>query len=148
MSQYGFRLVLCTGLLITGIPAAHAFHDLPTFQCMLSDQPYPDYDRGVDYRTFHHATTHEIFLICESNNVVIGDNIRAVWIADNTIKPVLDNVLIKERKRVVLSNLNDLDLFKARFAFAEPCNGWPIGEYHIRLYINNIEADAYHFDIR
>lgn len=131
--------------LCAAVSAAHA--TLPVFQCTLTDHGRANNDRGVTYKTFH-TNAQQISLICDSDNVVKGDSIRAVWIADDTNCPEWDNTLLKQTKRVVRSNLTTMDLYKTIFTFNRPDTGWPLGTYHVRLYINNVQGDDYRFTIR
>ncbi len=145
MRQLKSRLILLLGICVA-ITSAHA--TLPVFQCTLTDHGRANNDRGVTYKTFYH-TTEQVYLICDSDNVVRGDSIRAVWIADDTNYPEWDNTLLKQTKRVVRSDLKALDLYKTIFTLYKPCDGiWPLGTYHVRLYINNVESDDYRFTIR
>lgn len=144
MRQLKSRLILLFGLCAV-VTAAHA--TLPTFQCTLTDRGRANNDRGITNKTFH-RNSEQIFLICDSDNVRRGDSIRAVWIADDTYCSEWDNTLLKQTKRVVRTDLNALDLYKTIFSLDRPCNGWPTGTYHVRLYINNIEGDDYRFTIR
>lgn len=144
MRQLKSRLILLLGLCAV-VTAAHA--TLPTFQCTLTDHGRANNDRGVTNKIFHRSS-EQLFLICDSDNVMRGDSIRAVWIADDTYCSEWDNTILKQTKRVVRTDLKALDLYKTIFAINSPCNGWPAGSYHVRLFINNIEGDDYRFTIR
>lgn len=140
-------MALFIGIYSAGSYAAKSDMFLPTYQCTLTKHRKVYDITNVGTQSFT-TSTPEIFLICESNNVVKGDNFRAVWIADITSQPGWDNYKISERMAVVRKDLNDLDLFKTTFALRKPCNGWPVGSYHVRIYINGVEGYDYQFAIR
>lgn len=144
---YKSLIVLFVGVYASANYAAKFDMFLPTYQCTLTKQRDVYDITNVGTQAFT-ASTPEIYLICESDNVVKGDNIRAVWIADNTSRPGWDNYKITERMAVVRKDLNDLDLFKTTFTLKMPNDGWPIGSYHVRVYVNGSEGYGYHFDIR
>lgn len=148
MSQHHITRLILSIALYAAATASTATQDvLPLFQCTLTNHGRVNNDRGVTHKTFSSGSS-QVFLICDSDTVRKGDSIRAAWIADDTNNPAWDNTLIKQSKRVVARNLNSLDLYKTIFTLERPCNGWPLGTYHVRLYINGIEGDDYSFTIR
>lgn len=120
---------------------------LPTYECTLTNQR-SHYDMANTGKNQFMTYTPEIFLICQSDTVVKGDNLRAVWIADNAEKPGWDNYKIAERKSVVRSDLNGLDMYRTVFSIKKPMNGWPTGSYHVRIYLNGTEGYRYDFVVR
>lgn len=142
-----FMMALIIGIYSAGSYASKFDMFLPTYQCTLTKHRKVYDISNVGTQSFT-TSTPEIFLICESNNVVKGDNFRAVWIADNTTQQGWDNYKIAERMVVVRKDLTDLDLFKTTFKLRKPHGGWPVGSYHVRVYINGVEGYDYRFDIR
>jgi hypothetical protein len=140
-------IALFVGIYSTGNYAAKLDMFLPTYQCTLTKQRHVYDISNVGTQSFI-TSTPEIYLICESDNVVKGDNFRAVWIADNTSQQGWDNYKIAEHMVVVRKDLNDLDLFKTTFKLRKPHGGWPAGSYHVRVYINGVEGYGYQFSIR
>lgn len=120
---------------------------LPSYQCTLTNQRNSYDISNVGMQTFMHGN-RQIFLVCESNNVVRGDSLRAVWIADNTSRREWDNYVIAQQKAYVSNDLTALDLFKHVFTIDMPPGGWPNGTYHVRVYINGSSGYKYPFEIR
>src|SRR3990167_3382688 len=120
---------------------------LPAYQCTLTNQRNT-YDMSNNGMYTFMTSTPEIFLVCESDTVVKGDSLRAVWIADNERKAGWDNYKIAEKKSIVKKNLDSLDLFRTSFSIKRPQHGWPTGKYHVRVYINGSEGYRYDFVVR
>lgn len=124
---------------------ANAHYSIPNFECTLTDKgdavQNPHYGNDAGY--FYKNSTSAIYLICESNTVKRTDNIRAVWIYEEPT----EYRKIAEKKVVVKQNLNDVDIFKTRFALKNCDYSLPRGNYHVRLYVNGIEGNVYYFKV-
>tara|TARA_R110000868_G_scaffold137949_9_gene351666 strand:- start:2439 stop:2888 length:450 start_codon:yes stop_codon:yes gene_type:complete len=138
--------IIC--LSISGVSAAHGLGPLPTFQCTLTNKLNVYYWPGFPEKDFS-TNAPEVFLICDSNNAVTGDRIKAVWVADhvkNDSYPPNKTLAVKTRRYV--KHQNSDETFEANLSLAKPEGGWPLGNYHVQLYVNNVEGQIYRFNVR
>ena len=140
------RLLLLIGLSIASVSESQAIR-LPTVQCTLTNK-LDVYDwPGSAQDTFLQSTPN-LFFICTSNNVITGDSVKAVWIADHTLGTWPANFTFAVKKKHVIKHVNDDETFEANLSVSKPPNGWPLGTYHVQLYIDGIEDKNYKFKIR
>lgn len=142
----GCSLVLA--LSVMGLNFCYAAEKLPSFDCTLSDQKATDDDEEeMVSKTVFNKDTAEIFLTCTSEEVHKGEQVKAVWIADDTHDVAPANYKIDEKSYEVPADLEDGQVFTANMSLSKPNNGWPLGSYHVDFYLGDKLISAYKFSV-
>jgi hypothetical protein len=139
--------LLISSLLTTSSAFANGFGALPTFKCTLTDKLDKYNWPGVQREQFK-TYTPKIYFICDSDTTMTGDSIKAVWIADHisNTKPAIHTMGIMTKHVVMRQSRGES--FEADLSLEKPEGGWPLGAYHVQLYINGIPGYTYKFIIR
>lgn len=103
--------------------------------CTLTDQLSTDKEPGDPKDSFN-KTTPVIYLACDFDNVKKGQTIRSVWIAANTNNVAPANYQIDEKSIQVPNDLGSGQTYNTDFSLSIPNNGWPVGSYHVDIYID------------
>ncbi len=114
---------------------ADTANNLTKFDCTLTDQVNSDDQAGEEKSTFT-TDTARIYLVCSSDDVKQGQMINSQWIAADTNKVAPPNYKIDEKSLQVPKNLNDNQTFTTKFSLSKPNNGWPVGTYHVDIYVD------------
>jgi hypothetical protein len=97
---------------------------------------------GEETSTFS-ADVPKIFAMFKTKGASDGDKIRAVWIADDVGDAAPKGTKIDER------TLNmDGDTEDGMFSLSKPTNGWPVGKYHLDIYVNDEVVTKVKFTIK
>lgn len=71
-----------------------------------------------------------------------GDQLRAVWVADDVGAAAPANLTIEETDTTL-----EGDIQNGKFTVSKPAKGWPAGEYHVEIYANGELAASSKFTI-
>jgi hypothetical protein len=71
-----------------------------------------------------------------------GQKVRGVWIADDVGAAAPKNTKIIEDSLVATE-----DKQSSAFKLSRPTKGWPVGKYHVDLYVEDKLAEAVNFEI-
>src|SRR3982074_2872740 len=85
-----------------------------------------------DPTTTFTADTPQIFAFFKTNGVQDGDKLRSVWIAEDVGDVAPANTKIDEK---TLNAEGDTD--DGVFSLSKPTKGWPVGKYHLEIYVND-----------
>lgn len=88
------------------------------------------------------ADTPKIWVIFETKGAKRGDKFRGVLIADHAGHIAPANSKITEGKATL-----DGDTKAGGLSFSRPINDWPIGDYHVDIYINDRLAFTVKFEV-
>lgn len=88
--------------------------------------------------------TSKIYVIWKSDQLKEGQSIKSVWIADDTHNVVPANYKIDEAtfdlnksfKEKMMSVLPG-NYWHGNFSLSKPNAGWPVGKYHVDIYVDN-----------
>jgi hypothetical protein len=134
LTNIGFAFLITLSFL--AFNTGYAANETPTFDCTLTDQLRDDKTAGDAKDTFI-TSTPMIYYICSSDEVTKGQSIKSVWVADNTHNAAPDNYKIDEKAMLVSEDLGVAQTFTTNFSISSPTAGWPIGSYHVDLYVDN-----------
>jgi hypothetical protein len=141
-----FRMA-CITLALASINLGHAQSMiLPNFECTMTNKLDNFNWPGVAQADFAHGDK-KIYLICDSDNAVTGDSIKAVWIADHTNR-LPPHYIIAVRNHRVYKPAHGDQISEANLSIVKPSCKWPAGVYHVQLYVNGIEDKSYPFIIK
>ncbi len=119
----------------------------PKFDCTLTDQLSADKEPGDAKDTFT-KDTPTLFLVCDSDDVKSGQEVKSVWIAADTNKVAPDNYKIDEKSMKVPANMGSDQTFTANFSLSKPNNGWPVGSYHVDLSVDGQLIQSFKFSVK
>jgi hypothetical protein len=87
------------------------------------------------------ADLPKIYAFWISHGLENGDKIHGVWIADDVGDAAPKGTKIDEATMVYAGDNENA------FSLNKPTNGWPLGSYHVDIYINDALAKAVPFTI-
>jgi hypothetical protein len=125
---------------------SYAEDKMPTFDCTMSDQV--SNDTAVGKKDTFIVTTPMVYLVCDSENVVKGQNIKVVWTAVDTHGDAPANYKIDETNLAVSENLHDNLVWTGTYSLSKPKNGWPIGSYRADLMVNDHLFKSFDFTVK
>lgn len=96
---------------------------------------------GKETTTFT-ADTPKLFAMFKTQGARDGDKIRAVWIADDVGDVAPKGFKIDEKTFIAEGDTSD-----GEFSLSKP-DGWPVGQYHIEIYVNDELATKVKFTIK
>lgn len=99
-------------------------------------------DKDSKPATSFPADVSKIFAFFRSKGTHKGDKFRGVWIADDVGNVALANTKIDEATLDA-----DDDNFYGAFSMTKPTSGWPVGKYHVDIYVNEQLATSPKFTI-
>lgn len=71
-----------------------------------------------------------------------GDNIRCAWIADDVGDAAAKGTKVDEDTIAAKGDMG------GEFSLSKPTPGWPLGKYHIEIYVNDELATKVGFEIK
>ena len=86
--------------------------------------------------------TAKIYVMFKTKGAKAGDKFRGVLFADRAGHIAPENSKIIEGKLTL-----DGDTSDGGVSFSKPIDGWPIGEYHVEIYINDQLATKANFKV-
>jgi hypothetical protein len=89
------------------------------------------------------ADTPMLYAIFKTRGVRDGDKIRVVCIADDIGDAAPRGIKIDEGTLTATGDTED-----SMFTLSKPANGWPVGQYHTEVYVNDQLAAKASFTIR
>jgi len=126
-------LVLSLSVFMNLFNLAYAVEKLlPSCATVLTDT-VTDNVPSVEKTTFT-QDTGTIYLICKSDNVQKGQQIKVVWIAADTNGIAAANYRMDEKILEVPDNASKDNPWNATFSLEKPTAGWALGTYHVDLY--------------
>ncbi|MDQ2994019.1 MAG: DUF5057 domain-containing protein [Pseudomonadota bacterium] len=91
-------------------------------------------------------TTEKIYLNWQAQGLRVGQKIKAVWIADDTHGAAPNNYKVVESSVDVGKELKDSGMV-GTFSASKPTAGWPVGDYHVEIYVDSNLANNTKFSI-
>lgn len=89
------------------------------------------------------STTARVYVIYKTKGVKAGDKFRAVLVSDHA------NQIASENGKIIEANvILDGDTEAGALSFSKPTNDWPVGDYHVEIYINGSLAATARFNIQ
>jgi hypothetical protein len=88
------------------------------------------------------ATIPKLFARWQGNGLAPHSNIRAVWIADDVGDAAPAGYKVSEAS-MTAAQPNSF----GTFTITRPTKGWPVGKYHLQLYVNDAAAESVPFTI-
>jgi hypothetical protein len=92
--------------------------------------------------TTYAADVPKIFAMFKTKGLSDGDKIRGVWIADDVGEAAAKGTKIDEKTLKAEGDTED-----GEFSLSKPINGWPVGKYHLEIYVNDELATKVKFTI-
>ncbi|HZR78752.1 MAG TPA: hypothetical protein VFA58_06055 [Chthoniobacterales bacterium] len=92
--------------------------------------------------TAYTADAQKLYATFKTKGVSQGDKIRAVWIADDVGDAASPGTKIDEE---TLDAKGDME---GEFSLSRPSPGWPLGKYHVEIYVNSHLATKVPFEIK
>lgn len=92
--------------------------------------------------TAYTADAQKLYATFKTKGVSQGDKIRAVWIADDVGDAASPGTKIDEE---TLDAKGDME---GEFSLSRPSPGWPLGKYHVEIYVSDQLATKLHFEIK
>ena len=87
------------------------------------------------------ADISKLYVLFKTHGVQAGDKFRGVLIADHAGR-IAPNSKVSEATSTL-----DGDTIDGGISFTKPANGWPPGDYHVDIYINNRLATTTKFKV-
>jgi outer membrane usher protein FimD/PapC len=85
----------------------------------------------------------KVFASFKTKGASNGDKIRGVWIADDVGDAAPKGTKIDEKTLKAEGDTED-----GVFSLSKPDNGWPVGKYHLEIYVNDELATKLNFTIK
>ena len=92
--------------------------------------------------TAYTADTSKLYATFKTKGVQQSDKIRCVWIADDVGTAAAKGTKIEE------TTLTTKDDAGGEFSLSRPTPGWPLGKYHVEIYVNDHLATKVSFEIK
>jgi hypothetical protein len=93
--------------------------------------------------TAYTADAPKLYVIFKTKGATNGDKIRGVWIADDVGEAAPAGTKIDEKTLNMEGDTDD-----GVFSLSKPTKGWPLGTYHIEIYVNDDLATKVKFAIK
>ena len=93
--------------------------------------------------TAYVADAPKLYAIFKTEGLKNGDKVRSVWIADDVGEAAPAETKINEKTITMDGDTND-----GVFSLSQLTNGWPLGRYHIEVYVNDNLATKVKFEIK
>lgn len=93
--------------------------------------------------TAYTSDAQKLYATFKTKGVAKGDRIRGVWIADEVGEAAAPGTKIDEKILTM-----DGDTEDGEFSLSRPTKGWPLGKYHIEIYVNDHLATKVSFEIK
>src|SRR5262249_16195328 len=92
--------------------------------------------------TAYTADARKLYAIFKTQGTKEGDHIRCDWIADDVGDAAVKGTKIEEK---TIPAKGDTE---GEFSLSRPTPGWPLGKYHIEIYVNDELATKVTFEIK
>src|SRR5260370_9408771 len=96
---------------------------------------------GKETTTFA-ADAPKLYATFKTKGAKDGDKIRGVWIANDVGAAAPPKTKIDEKTLNAEGDTED-----GVFSLSKPTNGWPVGKYHVEIYVNDELATKLKFTI-
>ena len=93
--------------------------------------------------TAYTADATKLYAMFKTKGVAKGDKFRGVWIADDVGDAAPAGTKIDEKTLTAEGETED-----GEFSVSRPTPGWPLGKYHIDIYVNDQLATKVPFEIK
>lgn len=93
--------------------------------------------------TAYTADAPKLYVIFKTEGVTNGDKIRGVWIADDVGAAAPAGTKIDEKTLTMDGDTDD-----GVFSLSKPTKGWPLGKYHLEIFVNDQLATKLDFAIK
>jgi hypothetical protein len=93
--------------------------------------------------TAYTADARMLYVMFKTKGATDRDKIRAVWIADDVGDAAAPKTKIDETTIDIEGDTED-----GVFSLSKPTNGWPIGKYHVEIYVNDKLVTQVKFEIK
>jgi hypothetical protein len=100
-------------------------------------------DPEGDAVTSFTADTPKLYAIFKTKGAKSGDKARGVLIADDVGDAAPANTKVVDAVITLDGDTDDGD-----FNFSKPTNGWPVGKYHVEIYVNDELATTAKFTVK
>jgi len=117
-----------TFLLVIGVLSCAAFARAGDVEVEAKMVAAPN---GEETTTFA-ADAAKVFAMFKTKGLSNGDKIRGVWIADDVGDAAPNGTKIDEKTLKAEGDTED-----GTFSLSKPTNGWPVGKYHLEIYVND-----------
>jgi hypothetical protein len=97
---------------------------------------------GKETTTFV-ADAPKVYATFKTKGAKEGDKIRGAWIADDVGDAAPAGTKIDEKTLNAEGDTED-----GVFSLSKPTNGWPVGKYHLEIYVNDELATKLQFTIK
>jgi hypothetical protein len=125
--------------LLIGVMSCAAFAHAGEVQIEATMKTLPE---GKETTTFA-ADAPKVFATFKTKGAKDGDKIRGVWIADDVGDAAPKGTKIYEKTLNAEGDTED-----GVFSLPKPINGWPVGKYHLEIYVNDELATKVNFTIK
>jgi tRNA (Thr-GGU) A37 N-methylase len=89
------------------------------------------------------ADTGKVFALFKTQGLQGGEKLRGVWIADDVGTAMAKGTKLDEKTVTQEGDTED-----GVFSLSKPTRGWPIGKYHIDIYVNDDLTSSAKFKIK
>ena len=96
-----------------------------------------------DPTTIFAPDTSKIYAIFKTKGAKSGDKVHGVLIADDVGDVAPANTKVLDTTVTLDGDTDDGD-----FKFSKPTNGWPVGKYHVEIFVNNELATTAKFTVK
>ena len=93
--------------------------------------------------TAYTADAPKLYAKFKTEGLKDGDKVRGVWIADDVGDAAPAGTKIDEKTLTMDGDTDD-----GVFSLSQPTKGWPLGKYHIEIYVNDDLATKVKFGIK
>jgi hypothetical protein len=125
--------------LLIGVMSCAAFARAGDVQVDAKMMTNPE---GEETTTFP-ADAPKVYAVFKTKGASDGDKIRGVWIADDVGDAAPKGTKIDEKTLDANGDTED-----GEFSLPKPINGWPVGKYHLEIYVNDQLATKVNFTIK
>jgi len=105
-------------------------------------------DKVAVEKSSFNKDTAAVYLVVTSDGVKKGQEMKAVWIAEDTNGVAPANYKIDEKSVSVDDAMSSGKNYIVTFSLSKPNAGWPLGTYHVDLYLGDTLAKTIKFDIK
>lgn len=117
---------------------------LPAISCFLTDAGD---DSSMQQKEAFSTNSAMIYLLCTSDEVAEGQTVKAVWIAADTQGMAPNHYKIGEKSFEVNKNMDEKKDWTIKYSLSKPYTGWPIGQYHVDLFVDGELANSLKFQV-
>ncbi len=119
----------------------------PAMKTVISDNVVNDEAVGGE-KTVFTKDTNKVFVVVTTDQVKPGQVVKSIWIADDTNGAAPANYQIDEKSLDVGKDMNSDKNWVATFSLSKPTAGWPLGQYHVDIYVDKVLAKTIKFTVQ